>query len=57
MKRRLRELVRRRLLPLPLPLDVVVWAQRAAYTASFDQLTREIEQLVGRLQLLGDHPS
>jgi ribonuclease P protein component len=57
VKRRLRELVRHRVLPLQLSLDVVIWAQRAAYAAPFDQLEREVEQLVVKLQLLGDRPS
>jgi len=57
VKRRLRDLVRRRLLPLSASLDVVIWAQRASYTASFGQLEREVEQLAAKLQLLGDRPS
>lgn len=49
LKRRLRELIRLHLLPLGIPLDLVVWAQRAGYDASFDQLRTEIESLVPRL--------
>lgn len=50
VKRRLRELVRQRILPLGYPLDVVIWAQRAVYAASFAQLEREIEQVIAKLQ-------
>ena len=57
VKRRLRELVRQRLLPLPLSLDIVIWAQRAAYSASFEQLAREMDQIGSKLQLLGAPPS
>lgn len=50
LKRRLRELVRLQVLPLGIPLDVVVWVQRAGYRATFAQLRAEIDQLVYRLR-------
>lgn len=50
VKRRMRELVRELVLPLRLPLDVVIWAQRAAYGLSFDELRQEVEKLSRRLQ-------
>lgn len=49
LKRRLRELARQRLLPLPLSCDVLVRARRDAYAASFTQLGDEIEQLAAQL--------
>lgn len=49
LKRRLRELVRLHVLPLDFPLDLVIWAQRAAYEASFEQLRTEVESLVPRI--------
>lgn len=52
LKRRLRELVRTHVLPLGIPVDLVVWAQRSAYGLSFDRLRDDVEQLVPRLQRL-----
>lgn len=49
LKRRLRELVRLHVLPLGFPLDLVIWAQRAGYEASFEQLQAEVESLVPRI--------
>lgn len=49
LKRRLRELVRIHVLPLGFPLDLVIWAQRAGYEASFEQLQTEVESLVPRI--------
>jgi ribonuclease P protein component len=50
LKRRLRELVRTRLLPVAPSVDVVIRARRDAYAASFDALeadmTRATTQLV-----------
>lgn len=42
LKRRLREIVRRRLLPVLPPIDVVVRARSEAYGASFDALDAEL---------------
>jgi len=52
LKRRLRELVRLFVLPLGMPMDLVIWAQRSAYEMSFDRLRQEIENLLSRLQRL-----
>lgn len=49
LKRRLRELLRRTVLPLALPLDVVVRARREGYAATFDDLARDVEQIRARL--------
>ena len=49
LKRRLRELVRLHLLPLGMPGDVVVWAQRQAYTATFSELRLAFESIIQRL--------
>ncbi|MDB4907068.1 MAG: Ribonuclease protein component [Gemmatimonadetes bacterium] len=49
LKRRLRELLRRTVLPMALPLDVVVRAKREGYSASFDDLARDVEQIRARL--------
>ncbi|MCC6769685.1 MAG: ribonuclease P protein component [Gemmatimonadaceae bacterium] len=50
LKRRLRELVRLLVLPLGVPMDLVIWAQRAAYEMPFDGLRQEIESLLPRLR-------
>lgn len=50
LKRRLRELVRLHLLPLGLPADIVIWAQRDAYAASFDALRAALTGTVPRLE-------
>lgn len=49
LKRRLRELVRLQLLPLGLPGDVVVWAQRQAYAATFAELRLALDSIIQRL--------
>ena len=49
LKRQLRELVRLYILPLGIPLDVVLWAQRSGYEASFEQLRSDVESLVLRI--------
>ncbi len=52
LRRRLRELVRVRMLPVLVqapPSDVLVRALPRAYSASFEVLEREIEGIVGRL--------
>lgn len=49
LKRRLRELVRELVLPGRPPLDMVVWAQRAAYGLSFEGLRQEVERVCRRL--------
>jgi ribonuclease P protein component len=46
LKRRLRELVRTRLLPVVPPVDVVIRARRDAYAASFDALSSDVERIV-----------
>jgi ribonuclease P protein component len=46
VKRRLRELVRTLVLPLGIPVDLVIWAQRAAYGLSFTRLHEDLEQQI-----------
>jgi ribonuclease P protein component len=52
LKRRLRELVRQVVLPLGIPMDLVIWAQRSAYDMTFDRLRQEVEDLLPRLRRL-----
>lgn len=49
LKRQLRELVRLLVLPLGMPVDLVIWAQRSAYEMSFSRLQQEIESLLPNL--------
>lgn len=49
MKRRLREITRRELLPLALPLDVVVRASEGAYALSFAALRTDLLGLMRRI--------
>ncbi len=44
LRRRLRELVRRRILPDLVPLDLVVRSRAAAYQAAFQKLATDLEQ-------------
>jgi ribonuclease P protein component len=44
LRRRLREIARRRLLPSLLPIDLVIRTKPDAYRASFDELAAELEQ-------------
>jgi len=57
LKRRLRELARLLVLPLGMPVDLVIWAQRSAYEMSFDRLRQELESLLPRLQRLDPRES
>lgn len=50
LKRRLREIVRLCVLPLGIPMDLVIWAQRAAYDTPFERLQQEIAELLPRLR-------
>jgi ribonuclease P protein component len=50
LRRRIREIGRRRILPRLAPVDVVVRARTAAYHASFDQLATDFEQWAQSLQ-------
>ena len=50
LKRRLRELTRLRLLPVPFKMDVVLRIRPEAYEASFDRLTTDIVQAVEQLR-------
>jgi ribonuclease P protein component len=52
LKRRLRELVRTRLLPLALSVDVVVRARPNAYTASFGALETDVTHTMVELARL-----
>ena len=49
LKRRLRELVRRRVLPKLGSVDVLIRAKRDAYEASFAQLASAVDAIVGNL--------
>lgn len=49
LKRRLREIVRIHVLPLGIPLDMVIWAQRGAYEVSFERLQQQMIELLPRL--------
>ena len=49
LKRRLREIVRRRLLPTLPPIDLVVRARPEAYGASFDALDAELTRAAAKL--------
>jgi ribonuclease P protein component len=49
VKRRLRELVRRELLPVLAPQDVVIRASPASYGASFDRLREGVREVSRRL--------
>lgn len=50
LKRRLRELVRVHLLPRPLSMDVVIWAQRGAYQLDFSELQVALLSLAARME-------
>jgi ribonuclease P protein component len=52
LKRRLRELVRTRLLPTALSVDVVIRARPDAYTASFNALEADITRAATQLPRL-----
>lgn len=49
LKRRLREIVRIHVLPLGIPMDLVIWAQRGAYEVSFERLRQEMIGLLPRM--------
>lgn len=49
LKRRLRELVRVRVLPLLMPVDLVIRARPDTYSATFDALALEIDQAIRQL--------
>ena len=46
LKRRLRELIRTRLLPVELSVDIVIRARPGAYRAAFDELAADIMRVV-----------
>jgi ribonuclease P protein component len=50
LKRRLREIIRLRLLPVLPAIDVVIRARPEAYGASFAQLEQELTRAIGSLQ-------
>ena len=52
LRRRLRELVRTRLLPVLGGVDLVIRAVSTAYDATFDQLKAEMESLRSRLEIM-----
>jgi ribonuclease P protein component len=54
VKRRLREIVRTALLPLPCSYDLVIRARGAAYRRDFEALGKEIRQLADQLAQLQD---
>jgi len=49
LKRRLRELVRMRMLPVISPMDLLVRARREAYSATFEMLTDDVNDAAQRL--------
>ncbi|MEO7964593.1 MAG: ribonuclease P protein component, partial [Gemmatimonadaceae bacterium] len=49
LKRRLRELVRVYVLPLGIPADLVIWAQRQAYAVTFAELRQALASIIERL--------
>ena len=49
LKRRLRELVRLRMLPVLPPMDLLVRARREAYAATFEMLSDDINDAARRL--------
>ena len=54
LRRRLRELARRRVIPGLVPMDLVIRARASAYRAEFSDLAADLE---GWLQSLTDPPS
>jgi ribonuclease P protein component len=52
LKRRLRELVRTRLLPAALSVDIVIRARPDAYAASFDALEADVTRATTQLPRL-----
>jgi len=50
LRRRLRELVRLKILSTMKTNDIVVRAFPSAYDSSFDQLSKEIDEVIGMLQ-------
>jgi len=52
LKRRLRELSRRRILPLHLGADIVVRARAEAYGATFAELASDVDRVVAQLNRL-----
>ena len=49
LRRRLREILRREVLPQLPPIDLVIRARRAAYAASFAVLRAELTDVAGAL--------
>jgi ribonuclease P protein component len=56
LKRRLRELVRLRMLPVLTPMDLLVRARREAYDATFEMLTDDIDVAARKLQTSAPAP-
>lgn len=44
LRRRLRDIARRRVLPALAPLDLVIRSRASAYGADFDEVARDLEQ-------------
>jgi ribonuclease P protein component len=53
LRRRLRELVRTRFIPVVRPVDCVMRALESAYAASFTDLQAEVEQIAVKLRSAG----
>lgn len=49
LRRRLREIIRTRMLPVMAVRDVLIRALPQAYTASFDELTRDVDVAIARI--------
>jgi ribonuclease P protein component len=57
LKRRLRELVRIRMLPVLAPMDLLVRARREAYNATFEALRDDVADAARRIAREGAKPS
>lgn len=53
LKRRLRELARRLLLPVEQSVDIVLWCRPAAYRCSFEELKRRVEGVAEHIRETG----
>ena len=50
LKRRLRELARMQLVPLPMPVDIVMRIRPDAYEATFGALSTDVGQILEQLE-------
>ena len=54
VRRRLREIVRTRFVPVVKPVDCVIRALESAYQASFAELSDEVEKIAGNFRSSGE---